>query len=399
MYDEEALNHFREAVLKPWHTQALLSLDREYHRRREELAAGFLAHFQDFCRSILESQLAGDKGALGYITYSMLRTGLLDGQAVYLAEGLDAGWFFDRRPVQASYDPQWAFAPLQRAVEEWEPAARKYAGKLPRPLLEKLRLSEAEHFHSYVAELIRYAMPQAAELPEFQALSKEAVFEVRAGEYLDHSITVYKEDKRGLSSQQIREWLGERSEEEYAYAAIEGANLSSGTYSGLDFRYTAFRECDLSFARMSLCVLIGTHWRNCLLDGADFSHSLLHGADFSGCRLQRSVFLSVRGGRPLEEAAEWVMPGFAGMRFAGADLTGAKLSFADLRGAVFAGANLSGADLTGADLRGADFTGADLSGAVLEGAVLDGAVLEAADLTGVRLPGGSWKTERREVER
>lgn len=417
MYDEQALEHFKQTVVLPWHHAELLKMEQDYRRLREQWAAHFIEHFQQFCHRILDCQRSGDKGEIGYITYSLLRTGLMDGQPAYVAEAFDERWFFDRQPMQMAYDPTWAFDPLRGLEEKWEPAARMYAGKIPRPLLEKLKLAEVVHFHSYVAELIRYAMPQAAQLPEFQALAKSPVFEVRAGEYMDHSVTVYKEDKRGLDSTVVREWLGDRLEGEYAYQAIEGANLSDGDYPGLDFRYSAFRQCNLSFARLSFGMLTGTHWRSCLLDGADFSFSALHGADFTGCRLPRAVFTGISGGWHTEVGTEWIMPGFGGMCFAEADVSGADFRHADLRGADFRAANLReadftgadlreaafigvdlrGADFTGADLRGADFTGADLRAADFTGTKLTGAVLEGADLAGALLPEGPWDILLKEV--
>ncbi|MFB5763887.1 pentapeptide repeat-containing protein [Paenibacillus medicaginis] len=430
MYDEQALENFKQTVVLPWHHAALLKMEQDYRRLREQWAAHFIEHFRRFCHRILDGQRSGDKGEIGYITYSLLRTGLMDGQPAYVAEAFDERWFFDRQPVQMEYDPKWAFQPLKGLEKQWEPAARMYVGKIPMPLLEKLKLAETVHFHSYVTELIRYAMPQAVQLPEFQDLAKSPVFELRVGEYMDHSVTVYKEDKRELDSTVVREWLGDRLEGEYAYQGVEGADLSGGDYPGLDFRYTAFRQCNLSFARLSFGMLVGTHWRNCLLEGADFSFSALHGSDFRGCRLPNSVFTGIRGGGPTEEAGvEWIMPGFGGMCFAEADVSGADFRYADLRGADFRAADLRGANLReadlreadfsegnlfnadftganlrdtnfiGADLREANFTGSDLREVDFTGAKLTGAVLEGADLAGAMLPEGPWSTLLKEVGR
>ncbi|MFM9276551.1 pentapeptide repeat-containing protein [Paenibacillus jiagnxiensis] len=417
MYDEQALEHFKKSVVLPWHHAELLKMEQDYRRLREQWAAHFIEHFQQLCRRILDCQRAGGKGEIGYITYSLLRTGLMDGQPAYVAEAFDERWFFDRQPVQMGYDPTWAFDPIRGLEEQWESAARMYVGKIPRSLLGKLKLAEAVHFHSYVTELIRYAMPQAAQLPEFLALAKSPVFELRVGEYMDHSVTAYKEDKRGLNSTVVREWLGDRLEGEYAYQAIEGADLSGGDYPGLDFRYSAFRQCNLSFARLSFGMLAGTHWRSCLLEGTDFSFSALHGADFTGCGMPKAVFTGISGGLPTEAGTEWIMPGFRGICFAEADVSGADFRHADLRSADFRAANmrgadfreadlreadftrvnLQGADFTGADLRGADFTGADLREVDFTGTKLTGAVLEAADLAGAMLPEDPWNILLKEV--
>lgn len=389
MYSEQALEQFRQTVVTPWHHASLLSMDREYRAKREQWAADFIEHFQQFCRKILDRQQAKDKEAIGYITYSLLRTGLTDGHPAYLAEAFDERWFFDRQPVQEEYDPQWAFQSLEGLESRWEPDARKYAGKIPRPLLERLRLEEAIHFHSYVSELIRYAMPQAVLLPEYQALARTSVFEVRVGEYMDHSITVYKEDRRGLSSRVIREWLDAKMEGEYAYQAIEEVDLSGIINPGLDFRYTAFRACNLSTAKLSFSMMVGTHWRGCLLEETDLSFSALQGADFRGCRLPQAICTGISAGWPTEEQTEWIMPGLAGVCFAETDLHRADFRHADLRGADFTAANLRDADFTGADLRGANFAGANLTDAVLE----------AANLAGASLPEGPWNVLLREAGR
>lgn len=55
-------------------------------------------------------------------------------------------------------------------------------------------------------------MMEAAALLEFKELKKEAVFEVRVGEYLSHSECVFRLDERERDSEEVRAWLQEKND-------------------------------------------------------------------------------------------------------------------------------------------------------------------------------------------
>ncbi|CAH8244560.1 pentapeptide repeat-containing protein [Paenibacillus melissococcoides] len=355
MAKAESERMFTQQVVKPKRQEVLSELEMFFHANREELCCDYVQYFKSLCLRLKDQQIMGKKGKIGHITFSMLRTQIAEGRSTYLVEATDSSWVFDRNPCRSKYDAEWAFRYLDRLEYELVQGSRNYMGAITPVELERHVLRESVHFHDYVISLIRYAMPQAAALPEFVELEKEDLFEVRVGEYLDISEVVYKENTYIPDPEVVKAWLEEKNEYEYAYAAILELDLSKGDYSEIDFRFSSFNNCNLSFSSFEAAVLVGTRWSGCWLEQSDFSHSLIQGADFGECHLVGALFSFTEGnsGRP---NSSWNKPGFLGVNFSGANLTGANFEGASLRGAQFTHAQLDNVNFKGADLTGAMFS-------------------------------------------
>ncbi|WP_458296145.1 pentapeptide repeat-containing protein [Paenibacillus jiagnxiensis] len=395
----------------------------QFKETEEQRIQACVEAFRSYCRAIRQEQLQGRKGKIAYITFSMLRTTWLENQPAYLVEASDALWVLDPEPIRFEYDAGWLCSYWLDLQRQLQAAAGEQQASLSALELEQAMLEAALPIHSIFVNVMRLAMRRAVHLPEFQELDRAEVFEVRVGEYLDQSISVYKEDRTLRDANEVKQWLEERREDAYCYQVLTQVELPDGDYSGLDFRYTAFRRVGMKGSRLQRCVLVGTVWRECELDEAGFAYSMLHGADFSGCSLKGAVFDTVTGsaGYGPDPMLDWEPFGYAGVDFTGADLKGASFKAARMRGAIFrdavlqkkasfngadlAEANFIGADLTeasfaGADLKGASFAearllGADFTGACLLGADFTGSRLEGADFTGANLQGVVFTDEQR----
>ncbi|WP_025684795.1 pentapeptide repeat-containing protein [Paenibacillus maysiensis] len=348
-------------------------------------------HFHTFCQLIRQKQLDGFKDNIGYITYSMLRTTWLEQKPVYLVEATDALWMLDAEPIQFEYDASWIFSYWTHLREQLLTETLKQQVTLSELELEQIMLEAAGHLHTMVVSLIRQAMKQAVGLPEFQALDREEVFEIRVGEYMDHSVSVYREDRRPMDANVIKSWMEEKEELAYSYQALAQVDLSGGDYSSLDFRYTAFRKIGMEHSRLHSCILVGTVWQEAQLDETDFSYSLLHGADFSGCSLREAVLDSVLGNSDYGSDAwlDWEPLGWDGVDFTRASLPGASFQNAQLQGADFQDASLQRASFNGADLTDACFVGADVTGVSFTDACL-----VRTDFTGAKVNGVSFTDDQ-----
>ncbi|MDR9855914.1 pentapeptide repeat-containing protein [Paenibacillus sp. VCA1] len=383
-------------TLNPQQPQQQAVLHQAWYLLRKDWALKFKAvqeqriqacveEFRGYCRDIRQAQIQGRKGKIGYITYSMLRTTWLEERPAYLVEASDALWMLDSKPIRFECDASWSYSFWTDLRQQLQGEAEKQHASLSELEWEQTMLEAAEHIHALVVNMMRLAMKQAVCLPEFQELEREETFEIRVGEYMDHSVSVYREDRRAIEADEIRSWLEEKEEHAYSYQALTKVQLSCGDYSLLDFRYTAFRQVEMEHSRLHGCVLVGTVWQESRLNGIDLTYSLLYGADFSGCSMKEAVLDAVMGnaGYGSEVSLDWEPLGFAGVDFTGASLQGARFQDAQLRGAVFQNALLQRATLNGADLTSACFVGADVSGASFEGACLLGADFTGANVTGV----------------
>jgi len=380
----EQQEHIRSQVRKRVQEQ----LQQDIHKWQNEWIEEIIAHFIECCIHIRQQQMEGYKGEVHYITYSLLRTSLLDQHPAYLIQIADEKGVFDLYPIEYEYNGNCIFQYWQLLVDTLISEAMDQGWKISDLELDTIRLEEAEYFHQVIISLLRKALRQAVDRIEYRALERAAQLEIRAGEYLDQNVLMYREDRNLTEQDSIRAWLAKKQPYAYGYRDLHDIVLSAGDYSEMDFRYTTFRSLQIDFCRLSFGVLAGTIWRECTLDKVTLAFSMIHGANFSGCVLRYSVLDHVMGAAGSEEL-DWEMLGFDNVNFTGTDLTGSSIQQASLYRACFRDSILEHTDCTGTDLREADLSGAVLRHAVLQGVDLSGACLEHCDLTGASLEGAN----------
>lgn len=356
MQAEGVLQHFYEKEVEKRRLNYLLAIEDFFQASKEEIAQQFKRSFQSICLQLQKQQSQQQKGAIGHITFSMLRTELLEGSHIYIVEGTDEDWFFDMHPVLATYDANWAFRFLEQFIEELYLYSKTFMGAITKSDIEQIKIKEATHFHQYVISLARYALADMIRCPEYVALNRAQTVEIRIGEYMDISEAVYIDDFSQKDTEEIKMWLNQKLEEEYPYEVFSHLNLSSGNYENVDLRYAFFQKTNLSHSQMRDCQLIGANFKESHLIEADLSFSSIYEADFRQAELQGASFQQVQGASGLADRETWEMPGYLPVRFTGANLEGANFELANLRGACFLNANLKNAQFTGANLEKAVFS-------------------------------------------
>ncbi|MFK4341089.1 MULTISPECIES: hypothetical protein [unclassified Paenibacillus] len=185
----EALEHFQKTYAEDVLNQKLHQVMSLYEQRKDELILSFIQSFQLICLQANSTEVA--KTRIGYITYSMRRTYLMDRNYNYVIEAYDKNWFFDPQPCHGTYDAGWAFSYLGELEDELNQLRKPYMNKVIQPDVERFALQVAEKFHEYVLRLAKEAIPLAIQTPEFRALRCEDDLEVRIGEYKGISEAVY----------------------------------------------------------------------------------------------------------------------------------------------------------------------------------------------------------------
>ncbi|ATP40168.1 hypothetical protein CSE16_08975 [Solibacillus sp. R5-41] len=356
MQAEGILQHFYETEVEKRRLKYLLALEDYFQGSKDELAEEFKESFLNICLQLQQEQAEQQKGPIGHIVFSMLRSELLGGSHRYLVEGTDEDWFFDLHPILATYDVSWAFRFLEQLIEELSMYSKTFMGAISQADIERIKLMEAAHFHQYIISLARYALPDIIRCPEYLALERAVTVEIRIGEYMDISEVVYSDDFSPKDTEEIKAWLDQKLEDEYPYEVFSNLNLSGGNYESLDIRYAFFHKTNLSHSQMRDCMLIGANFKESLLIETDVSFSAIHEADFSNSQLQGANFQHVKGASGLLDREKREMPGYLPVRFNGANLEGANFELADLKGACFLGANVKNTYFVGANLDKAVFS-------------------------------------------
>lgn len=185
----EALEHFHKIYAEEVLRQKIHHVASLYEQRKEELIFSFIQSFQWICQQANHMEVS--KARIGYITYSMRRTYLVDRNYNYIIEAYDKSWFFDPGPCQGVYDAGWAFSFWGELVDELSQLRKPYMNKVIQPDVERFALQAAEEFHQYILQLAKDAIGQAVQTPEFKVLGYEDDLEVRIGEYKGISKVVY----------------------------------------------------------------------------------------------------------------------------------------------------------------------------------------------------------------
>ncbi|MDY7991368.1 pentapeptide repeat-containing protein [Paenibacillus polymyxa] len=363
MNREEVFRHFKNEIYEPLKHRMLFALEVYFQNHKHALAKAFCNSLEQIFEKVKLMQQEGNKQALGYISYSMLRTELANGRATYLVEAMDKRWFMDLHTCRDTYNADWAFHYLHEWETELSKHAKKYGGRIGLDDIERMKLRAAIHIHQYIIALARFSITEAwlDEIQFAHEIQLEDVFEMRVGEYWDQSEVVFKRDVRVKDSNVIKDWLEEKKPYDYIHEVFRKIDGSQGNYEGIRLQYADLNESSFINSVFTKGNLIGSRWNKACLIEADFSGCLIQEARFEKANLREASFRDAVAVPGIYQSERWERPGFQPVSFAGADLTGA----------TFQGAYLQDADFTGAILQGANFIGAAIEGACFKGAVLD----------------------------
>lgn len=334
----------------------VMELEGFYKSHRDDFIPEFLESFRQICSEIKRMQLCNKKDKIGYITYSMLRTAISDKNPIYLIEATNKERFLDDVECWGEYDPGWAFRFLYELEIELEEKRKPYFGRISSSDIERLKLQEATKYHQYVICFLRYAMPQAMLLPEFQEIDKEMELQIIVGEYLEEGEAVFMEDRQTKDPKLIKALFEEGKAMVYEVEVFTDLDLSQGNYWGINLPYADLRGSDLSNSLMKHSMLTGAKFSRASLEGTDLSEASIYEADFSGCNLKKANLYRAEGAAKFSNDEEWEAPGYFGVNFQGANLEGANFKDANLKGANFLGANLNGVNFDGTNLEKAVFS-------------------------------------------
>lgn len=344
----EALAHFQEQFVDNTLLDRLTDLDTYFWRQKDILRQTLQDNFISLCQTIADSQTQ-QTTPVGFINLSLLRTSLLEDQAVYQWDVYGAQWYGDPLSVGGYYSADWAFDYLKQAAAELETLRRSYMGVVIRQDVGRITQREAPFFHAYVVALVRYMLRDVELIPEFQAMSKAPSFYICVGEYFDWCDIAYFSYAAPANPNKMKRRLHIGSCD---YSAMKNIDFSHGDYAFSSFCFSDARGSDFSHSNLYFAQCTGTDFRGCRLAGADLKHVQIADADFSGCQLQQADLGWAEGGAGVDDEENLA---FLGVNFQGSDLTDAFFTGADLRRADFRGAILRGTDFQDAKLKEAIF--------------------------------------------
>ncbi|AIQ11377.1 pentapeptide repeat-containing protein [Paenibacillus durus] len=342
MDKQQALQHFYEHHYLPLLEIQMETLEAEFHHGKAQFISNFTASFQKLCSHILRMQQQGEKEPIAYIHYSFLRTQILEQSCLYMVEAYSGKWYEDQADCRLSYDASWVYTHFTTMLEALEQERKKYMGVLSPADIERLMLESTPFFHQFVSSIMRLAITEAVQTPEYQAIHKAGRLLIRTGEFRDISENLYVEDQKNANTDAVREQLTQAGKEEsYIYENIKNLSLPHLHLIEKDLRYNDFSYSDLRGSQFHACVLIGSRWQQTNVEGGSFQGCLLSDADFRYSDLKGANFRGASGQAYRDHGLR--VPGLCGLRFEHANLDEA--DFTDIHSfehAYFEGASMHG---------------------------------------------------------
>lgn len=287
MVRKDALERFKKeeaGYLKSVTAQFLTNLQE----KTEELSLCLKAAFGELKEAVQERE----KEPIMFIHFSLLGIDVLNGRYQVLAQAMDARWYMDTEPAEATFSIGFLFPMLEEAKERLLQDSRRYMGKVNRYDVDGLILDTAMECNRILAAVLKFVFRDIEENPEFQAIPKPATWGIRWGEYRDASETIACVDREKKEQRDWNRALKEAADQEdrMVFGFWYGAELQSSDCTGRTLCFIQFEDCTLTDMDFGGANLTGARFRGCTLKGCSFQSVNLRQADFEDCRFEGCDF-------------------------------------------------------------------------------------------------------------
>lgn len=280
--------------------ELLSKLDAYMRVYFNDLIDRFVQCFEQYAEKVISMQQAGEKEAIAFINFSVLRTNILAKKHCLRIDAYSQKWYLDRSECSGEYEVSEIYQWLGKFELVLESVRKKSIGQLKLSEVQELVFEESKNYLVFVTELIRAGMKKAAETPAYKNMKKHEVFSVCVGEFQDAVSIVYKQDTAVKNAKEVKRYLQDRRQEVYNYEICENLDLSNGNYENLGLMFSSFTGSDLSDSSFKNSIILFSGFRQAILKNAnmediqmidtDFSGAVLEYVNFKGAKLKQVSF-------------------------------------------------------------------------------------------------------------
>lgn len=269
-------------------------LDEYIKHNFEPLTAKFLDCFLAYCEKISQMQEQGEKGAIAYLHFSVLKTNILLKKHEIRMDAYDENWYLDPVECSGSYPVEEFYSYLERYGDIVEDLRRKSGGTVSLTEAQRRVFEESNLYLFYIAEMIRVGMRKAVREEAYQNVRRAPCFTVCIGGFLDRFDILYKEDRTQKDSGEVKRYLQSGNKKVFRYEICENLDLSDGNYEGLEFQYASFAGCDFTKSNWEKSKLVFGNFQNTVFTDAKMEKTKIFDTDFSGAKLERVSFAGAK---------------------------------------------------------------------------------------------------------
>lgn len=280
--------------------ELLSKLDAYVSAYFDDLTDKFVSCFEQYAKKITCMQSAGEKGAIGFINFSVLRTNILANKHCLRIDAYDKDWYLDRAECSGEYEVNEIYQWLDQFELVLEAARKKSIGQLKLSDVQELVLEESLNYLPFVTEVIRAGMKRVVERAAYQDVNRHELFVVCVGEFQDAVNIVYKEDRTIKDAKEVKRYLQAKKQEVYSYEICENLDLTHGNYGDKGLMFSSFVGSDFTGSNFKNSVILFSKFKQTILKEAnleyveildtDFSGAVLEDVNFKGAKLKRVSF-------------------------------------------------------------------------------------------------------------
>lgn len=274
--------------------ELLTRLDDYVKGHFEQLEAGFADCFSKYCDKIYQMQQQGDKGAIAYIHFSVLRTNILLKKHEIRIDAYDENWYMDSAECSAAYPVGEIYSYLGEYGDMVEELRNGSMGKVSLAKAQERVFAESNYYLFFVAELIRVGMKRIIQTEAYQRIARTPCFIVCIGGFMDRFDILYKEDHTAKDSKEVKRCLQSKDRMLFSYEINENLDLSKGNYEELEFQYSSFAGCDFTKSSWNKGRLLFCNFQNAILKDTNMEKMKIFDTDFSGATMEHVSFAGTK---------------------------------------------------------------------------------------------------------
>lgn len=281
-------------------TEQLNQLDFYIKKHLDELTDQLSDCISNYGEVIYEMQKTGEKGAIAYLQFSLLRTNILLNKHELRLDAFDENWYLDTVECSGSYEVNEVLKYLTEFSDMVETLRKESPMRTTLREAQSRIFEESQKYQIFLAELIRLGMRKVVQTEGYRKIVKAPVFAVCIGGLLDRVDILYKEDITEKDSREVRRYLQSKEQVLFSHEIYEKLDLSRGNYDGLKFLYSSFAGSDftesswnkgqLLFSDFSKCILKNTKMEETQFFEVNFSSAALEHVSFAGSKLSQVSF-------------------------------------------------------------------------------------------------------------
>ncbi|MDE6251953.1 MAG: pentapeptide repeat-containing protein [Lachnospiraceae bacterium] len=271
-----------------------IRLDNYVKSHFEHLVSKFTDCFLDYCDKIYQMQQQGEKGAIAYIHFSVLRTNILLRKHEIRLDAYDENWYMDVVECSSSYQVGEFYSYFEEYEDLIEELRSKSMGKVSLAEAQKRVFAESNLYLLYIAELIRAGMRDVIRTEAYQRVDRASCFVVCIGGFMDRFDILYKEDHTLKDSKEVKRCLQSKKRTLFSYEICENLDLSEGNYEELEFQYSSFAGCDFTGSSWNNSRILFSSFKNTILKDTKMEKMKIFDTDFSGATLEHISFAGAK---------------------------------------------------------------------------------------------------------